>query len=152
MIKLQNETRAQAVARFNRDGGSEADYIRSVPLEMANGSTETLTHCQICLAHLENGFIKHLHYCPFEGAADRLREAAPALLKALTDKLPSSLPSSDFPADLDTIAGLIDDLGYSATARELRAKAQAIRAATAAAEGESPTPVKSRVQGGGEAL
>lgn len=82
MHKLQNETREQAAARFNRDGGSEADYIRSIPLEMADGSTETLTHCQICLAHQANGVINHLHYCPFEGAAERLREAAPALLKA----------------------------------------------------------------------
>ena len=82
MYTLQDETRAQAVVRFNRDGGSEADYIRSVPLEMADGTTETFSHCQICRAHLENGFIKHLFYCPFEGAADRLREAAPSLLAA----------------------------------------------------------------------
>lgn len=83
MYRLQDETRMQAVVRFNRDGGNEADYIRSVPLQMADGTTETLAHCQICRAHLENGVIKHLFYCPFEGAADRLRDAAPLMLAAL---------------------------------------------------------------------
>lgn len=92
MYKLQDETREQAVERFHRDGGSEADYIRSVPLKMSDGSTETLTHCQICRAHLENGFIKHLFYCPFEGAADRLREAAPVLLAAL-EKIAAGNPA-----------------------------------------------------------
>ena len=98
MYTLQDETRLQAVARFDRDGGSEADYIRSVPLEMADGTIETLAHCQICRAHLENGFIKHLHYCPFEGAADRLRAAAPAMLKAL-EKIAAGWVLSPDPAD-----------------------------------------------------
>jgi hypothetical protein len=83
MYKLQDETRAQALARFHRDGGNEEDYTRSVPLEMSDGTIETLTHCQICRAQLENGVIKHLHYCPFEGAADRLKRHAPMLLAAL---------------------------------------------------------------------
>lgn len=137
----QTETRAQAVERWHRDGGNEADYTRRFPIK---GTTETLTHCQICLAHLENGFIKHLHYCPFEGAADkasgspegdRLREAAPALLAALTEPLADS-PTFSFADDLDILATLVDSFGWHPTGDALRAKAQAIRAAIARVKGE----------------
>lgn len=52
------ETRKQAVERFLRKGGTEADYQKTF--------TNGLTICLICRAHFENGTAKHLFYCPFE--------------------------------------------------------------------------------------
>lgn len=67
-----------------------------------------------------------------------LLQAAPELLEACEQKLPCTLSNTCFADDLDTIANVIDEIGYDATAKDLREKAQKIRLAIAKAKGEAP--------------
>jgi hypothetical protein len=67
-------------------------------------------------------------------ADGRLKEAAPALLKALTGGI-GIINNADFATDLESIAALVDD-HFPGYARALAARAQAIRTALAAVRGE----------------
>ena len=49
------------------------------------------------------------------------------MLTVLTEKLPCTVSNVCFADDLDTIASVIAEYGFDATARDLHEKAQAIR-------------------------
>lgn len=65
----------------------------------------------------------------------RLLAAAPDLLAACAEPIPSALPGGTLADDLFTIAGILEDTEYGGVAKRLRDKARQIHAAILKAKG-----------------